>query len=159
MEQEKISVICTVNHRVSVFVRAMAFSREWVGKGAVQKIDKETLEQLMYDPGTRYMFDKGILYIEDMEPKKELGLEPETATEPVNIIVLNDKQKRDCLIKLSYKQFCETVDKLSHDQQIELARYAIANKLIDFDRDEYIKSKCGIDIITAIRLESQSKEV
>lgn len=157
--EEKINVICTVNHKVSVFVPSIPFRREWIGKGAAQKVDSETLEQLMYDPGTRYMFDTGMLYIEEMEAKKELGLEPEDAAEPVNIIILSDKQKRECLIKYSYKQFCETVDKLSREQVIELAHYAITNRLMDFDRDEYIKEKCGIDIISAIRLENQNKEV
>lgn len=154
----KVEVRCMVNHEVGIRVPSLHFMRDWLGKDAVQKIDKEVLEQIMYDPGVKYMFDHGILYIEDMNTKKEIGLEPENATKPVNIIVLNDKQKRECLIKMPYKAFTETVDKLSTDQVNELAQYAIDNKLIDFERDEYIKSKCGRDIINTIRLNNSQKE-
>jgi hypothetical protein len=36
------------------------------------------------------MLTKGILYIDDMEAKIELGLESPDAKQPENIIVLND---------------------------------------------------------------------
>lgn len=152
----KVVVTCMVNHPVSINVRSIPFAREWIGNGSSQKIEKDILEQIMYDPGVKFMFDHGMLYIEDMEVKKELGLEPEDAREPMNIIVLDDKQKRDCLIKLSYKKFTELVDKLSLEQVCELARYAIDNKMIDYERDEYIKSKCGKDIISTIRLNAEA---
>lgn len=148
----KVSVICTVNHTVSVNVKEIPFARVWLGKGSTQKIEKNILEQLMYDPGTRYMFDNGILYIEEMETKKELGIEPEDAEKPVNVIVLTDKEKRDCLIKLPYNKFTEMIDKLSIEQVSELAQYAIDNKMMDLERDRYIKDKCGRDIIKSIQL-------
>lgn len=158
MEDNKVIVKCTVNHMVSVNVPSVPFKREWIGKDATQKIDKEILEQIMYDPGVKYMFDNGLLYIEDMSVKQELGLEPEDAEEPVNIIILTDKQKRNILINVSFDEFKDWVDKLSVDQTIELAQYAIDNKILDIERDEYIKDKCGRDIITAVRLMNQ-KEV
>lgn len=153
-----VNVKCTVNHQVGINVREIPFRRDWIGKDSVQKIEKEILEQVMFDPGVKYMFDNGILYIEDMDVKKELGLEPQDAVTPVNIIVLNDKQKRECLIKLSFENFKAKVDQLSRDQVNELAQYAIDNKLIDFERDEYIKQKCGRDIISSIRLMAQDQE-
>ena len=55
-------------------------------------IDKDALSEAMYEPGVASMFRKGILYIEDMDTKKELGLEPDGATEPENIIVLTGAQ-------------------------------------------------------------------
>lgn len=155
---DKINVKCMVNHHVSVKVPSVNFAREWMGKDNVQKIDKDILEQIMFDPGVRNMFNAGVLYIEEMEVKKEIGLEPEDATKPVNIIVLTDKQRREYLISKSFSEFTKMVDKLSIAQLNELADYAIKNKLIDFDRDEYIKSKCGRDIITAIKLNKQNEE-
>lgn len=148
----KVAVKCTVNHTVSINVRSVPFAREWLGKGAVQKIEMDVLEQIMYDPGVRYMFETGMLYIEEMEPKQALGLEPEQARTPVNIIVLDDKQKRDCLIKLPFNKFTELVDKLSIEQVRDLAQYAIDNNMMDLERDDYIKEKCGRDIIATIRL-------
>ena len=155
---DKVNVKCMVNHHVSIKGPSVNFAREWVGKDSVQKIDKETLEQIMFDVGVRNMFNDGVLYIEEMDVKKEIGLEPEDASAPVNIIVLNDKQKREYLINKPYEEFTAMVDKLSLTQLNELADYAIDKKLIDFDRDEYIKSKCGRDIINTIRLNKLNQE-
>ena len=113
----------------------------------------------MFDVGVRNMFNDGVLYIEEMDVKKDIGLEPEDASEPVNIIVLNDKQKRDYLINKPYNEFTEMVDKLSLTQLNELVDYAIEKKLVDFERSEYIKSKCGRDIINAVRLNKLNQEV
>lgn len=156
--ENKVNVKCMVNHAVGINVRSIPFRCEWIGKGAERKIDRDILEQIMYDPGVRYMFESGMLYIEEMETKQELGLEPEEAEEPVNIIILTDKQKRNCLINMPYNDFTSVVDKLSIEQLNELVDYAVENKLIDFERDEYIKNKCGRDIINTIRLMRENKE-
>ena len=134
---KKVSVVCTVGHMVSINVPSVPFKREWIGKGAVQKVDIDTLEQVLYDPGAKYIFDNGILYIEDMEQKQELGLEPVDAKEPVNIIVLSDKEKRNLLINKPLDEFKSIIDKLSIEQTTEVAQYAIDNKLPDLERDRH----------------------
>ena len=158
MNKNKVVVKNMTNSPVTIMSQMMSFNRELAPKGAEIGIDKETFEQLMYEPGIRYMIESGILYIEDMETKKELGIEPEDAEEPVNIIVLTDKQRRQYMVNLSMKAFKEKVDQLSYEQVEELADYAITNKLMDFDKCEYMREKCGRDIITAIRLSNQNKE-
>ena len=105
----------------------------------------------MYDPGFNYMLEQGVLYVEDMEVKKELGLEPETATEPENIIVLSDKDQRAYMIKLTQEEFEEKVAKLSHEQVVALAEYAIVNKLSDMNKCAYLKKLCGRDVIESIK--------
>ena len=155
MINNKVPVVCTVNHPVSIYVSSIPFKREWMGKGSTQNIDMEILEQIMYDPGVSYMFNSGILYIEELQTKKDLGLEPENATKPTNIIILTDKQKRECLVSMPFDKFKKTVDKLSIDQISELAQYAIDNRLVDIDRDDYIKEKCGRDIYNTIRLNKE----
>lgn len=158
MSTEKVLVKNMTNSPVTVISRALNFRREWPNKGMTIPIEKEVLEQLLYEPGIRYMIDSGILYIEDMEAKKELGIEPEDATEPVNIIVLSDKQRRQYMVNFSLEMFKEKVDELSYEQVEELADYAIENKLMDYDKCEYLKEKCGRDVIAAIRLNNQAKE-
>lgn len=154
----KVLVKNMTSSPVTVMSRALNFQREWTSKGMEIPIDKEVFEQLMYEPGVKYMIESGILYIEDLEVKKELGIEPEEATEPVNVIVLTDKQRRQYMVNLPLDTFKEKVDELSYEQIEELADYAIENKLMDYDKCEYLKEKCGRDIITAIRLNSQAKE-
>jgi hypothetical protein len=55
---------------------------------------------MLWDNGVRVMIDRGILYIPDMKDKIDLGLEPEDATEPENIIVLSDLQINNLLTNI-----------------------------------------------------------
>ena len=156
--ENKVRVVSKVGNKVTVNVPDIRFSRTWPAAGAVVNIDKEILEDLMYDIGFRNMIDMGILYIEDMETKKELGLEPEDATEPVNIIVLSDKDKKNYMTTLSLVGFKDKIKKLSQTQLEELCNYAIDNKLIDVDKCKLLKEACGRDIMQAVRLNELDKE-
>ena len=156
--ENKVRVVSKVGNKVTVNVPDIRFSRTWPAAGAVVNIDKEVLEDLMYDIGFRNMIDMGILYIEDMETKKELGLEPEDATEPVNIIVLSDKDKKNYMTTLSLVGFKDKIKKLSQTQLEELCNYAIDNKLIDVDKCKLLKEACGRDIMQAVRLNELDKE-
>lgn len=154
----KVNIVNTIRGDILVEVREIPFRHEWIAQGASYAVDRDVLEQLMYDRGFKYMIDTGMLYIEDMKEKQDLGLEPEDATEPVNIIVLNDKERRRYMVNLSLKEFKEKVKKLSYEQIVQLADYAVANRLADFDKAEFLKELCGRDIIQAIRLSAQNKE-
>jgi hypothetical protein len=50
-----------------------------------------------------------------MEVKKEYGLEPENAEEPVNIIILNEAQMKRYLTVMPFRDFKEGLDKVSND--------------------------------------------
>ena len=154
----KVKIVSKVNHRVSVDVPEIRFSRTWLSEGSVILVEKETLEELMYDIGFQNMIKMGILYIEDMEVKKELGLEPQDATEPVNIIVLTDKGRHMYLTSLSLVGFKDKVKKLSRTQIEELCTYAIEHKLLDVEKAKILKEACGRDIINAVRLNELDKE-
>lgn len=156
--EKKVKVINMTNGKLSVFVPALNFQREWISKDNAITIDESVVQELMYDPGFRYMIEQGMLYIEDMEVKKEIGIEPEDATEPVNIIVLTDKERRRYLVNLSQKEFEEKVSKLSREQVRLLADYAIDNRIADFDKSKFLQKICGKDVIQAIRLNDESKE-
>lgn len=155
MEKEKVKVISTIGGLVSVYVPSIPFKREWISKGVEIPIEKEVLEQLMYDNGFKYMIDTGILYIEEMKIKKELGIEPEDAEVPTKVIILDDKKRRRFMVNLSLEEFKKEVDKLSREQIVELADYAIANRLTDYEKSEYIKEKCGRDIIQTVKLNKE----
>lgn len=156
--EKKVKVINMTNGKLSVFVPALNFQREWISKDNAITIDESVVQELMYDPGFRYMIEQGMLYIEDMEIKKEIGIEPEDATEPVNVIVLTDKERRRYLVNLSQKEFEEKVSKLSREQVRLLADYAIDNRIADFDKSKFLQKICGKDVIQAIRLNDESKE-
>ena len=155
---EKIRVISKHQGPISVNISDLRFKREWPNKGASVLIERETLEEMMYDSGFKYMIDTGMLYIEDLEVKKELGLEPEDATEPVNIIVLSDNDMKRMMTAMPQFEFDAKLKTLNYEQMLALADFAIKNELGDFGKCDAIKKACGKDILTAIKLNREDKE-
>ena len=155
---EKIRVISKHQGPISVNISDLRFKREWPNKGASVLIEKEILEEMMYDSGFKYMIDTGMLYIEDLEVKKELGLEPEDATEPVNIIVLSDNDMKRMMTAMPQFEFDAKLKTLNYEQMLALADFAIKNELGDFGKCDAIKKACGKDILTAIKLNREDKE-
>ena len=155
---EKIRVISKHQGPISVNISDLRFKREWPNKGASVLIEKEILEEMMYDNGFKYMIDTGMLYIEDLEVKKELGLEPEDATEPVNIIVLSDNDMKRMMTAMPQFEFDAKLKTLNYEQMLALADFAIKNELGDFGKCDAIKKACGKDILTAIKLNREDKE-
>lgn len=153
-----INVINKVNHQVGVVVPELNFRRDWMGKEQKIAIDENLLKELMFDPGFHNMVMQGILYIEEMDVKKELGIEPLDAEEPVNVIVLTDAEREKYLTVYTLKNFKDKVSKLNQTQLNELADYAISKKIVDVEKCKVIKQLCGRDILQAIRLGEQDKE-
>lgn len=154
----KINITSTTVGEVSVFEPSIPFRASWPTKGSTRPVEKEIVEQLLYTPGFKYMIDTGMLYIEDLDQKKELGLEPEDVTEPVNIIVLSDTDKKKYLTMYSLDKFKQEIKKLSHEQIVDLADYAIANEIADFGKSKVVEEACGKNIIKGIQLAQANKE-
>ena len=149
---KKVKVVSLVSQRVLLTVPDLRLRRVWEKKGAVVVIPFEQLEEAMYSPGVENLFTSGILGIDDMETKIALGLEPEGAEAPVNIITLTDEQRKRYLTKMPVYEFREKIKELSPEQINELAAYAIANEISDYDKSEIIKKYVDVDIIQAIKL-------
>ena len=158
MEKEMVTVVSTVNGLVGIYLPDLRFKKEWTKKGQRQKIDKDLLQDIMYDPGSEYMFRTGMLYIEDMDIKKEIGLEPEDATEPVNIIVLDEKQLNRYLTVMPLHEFKENVKKLSIEQAKNLVDYAVQKETITFDKAEFLEKVTGLNAMSMIQLNRKNKE-
>ena len=113
----------------------------------------------MYDNGVEYMFSTGMLYIEDMEVKKELGIEPEDATESVNVIVLSDKDMRRYWTVLPVAEFKQKIAALSREQKKNLVDFAVENEIMNLEKSEIMKQAVDMDAIQMIQLNRQNKEV
>lgn len=153
MENNKVTIINTTNARIVISNPELRFKRVLEKKNAKVTVEKDIFTELMYSNGFRNMIESGYLYIEDMEIKKEVGLEPEDATEPVNIIVLTDKQKERLLRTAPFSELKDTSEKLSFEQLKELVSFAIANEInMDMNKLDYLQAKTGKDILKAIQL-------
>ena len=158
MEKKKVEVVSKVGGTVILSVPDLHFRREFRRKGAKVLVDKDILEEAIFNPGIEALFQSGALYIEDLAVKKELGLEPEDAKEPENIIVLNDAQIKRYLTVAPTHELKEIVEKLTPESKNELVEYAIANNISDYNKVKILKEATGIDVLNAIKLRHEEKE-
>lgn len=155
---DKVVLVSTVNGELGIRLPDLNFRRDLPRKGAKVIMDKKIFEEALYDRGFEYMIKTGMLNIEDLEVKKELGLEPEDATEPQNIIVLTEKQMKRLLTVAPLSELKETLMKMSRPQRQNFVDYAVANELGDYSRSQLFKEICEVDLISAIALKNQNKE-
>ena len=156
---EKVKVISQYNGRCGIDNSDLHISRRWPARGSQVTIDKEVIEELMYDPAFKNMIEEGYLYIEDMEVKKELGIEAEDATEPT-IIDLNDKELERYWKIMPLAQFKIEAKKLTKVQLDSLADYAILHgDEGSIPKANYLTEISGHEILKGIELQRQlSKE-
>ena len=147
--ENMVSIKSTVKALVSINVPTLNLRRSWPKKGAVKKIPFDVLEQAYFEPGVEYLFKTGVLYIEDMEVKRALGLEAPEAEVPTAIIDLTEDYMKKLLTATPLKDFREEVEKLSHEQVKELVQFAVEIGVTDFHRCKLLQEKTGFDVMRA----------
>lgn len=155
---EKVKVTSMTKGQIVISIPELRFKREWPKKNTTLPIEKEILREAIFIPGVEFMFKNGILYIDDMDFKIELGLEPESAKEPVNIIPLTDAQMKRILTVLPVSELNRELEKLSENQKRELATYAIENECIDMSKLDILNKALKIDLLRAVQLKRQNQE-
>ena len=158
MENKKIKVKNLVNGRVGITLPDLRLNVNWDRKGQTRIIDFDTLQEALYDYGTEYMFKEGMLGIDDMETKIALGLEPEGATEPQFIKVLDDDQMKRMMTVMPIFEFKKELEGVPREQVLNLVDYAVQNEYSDIKKCDVLKEITGIDVISAIRLNREDKE-
>ena len=104
------------------------------------------------------MVKSGLLFIEDMDFKKEVGLEPEDAEQPVNIVPLDEKKMQRILKLMPASQVESELTALNTEQKRMLTTYAIENELVMMDRVDMIKNICGVDLLKAVAQKKSNEE-
>lgn len=132
--------------------------RVWNKKGQKLPVSKDVLREAIYEPGVEYMFKNGILYIDDMELKIELGLEAPGTETPTEVLPIDDKYLNRVLKLMPVSEMKSTIDKMSIVQKQELVDYASKQNDIQLDRLAIVSEKCGVDVLKTIELNRQ-KEV
>lgn len=132
--------------------------RVWNKKGQKLPVSKDVLREAIYEPGVEYMFKNGILYIEDMDFKIELGLESEGAKAPTDILPVDDKYLNRVLKLMPISEMKAAIDKMSIVQKQELVDYASKQNDIQLDRLAIVSEKCKVDILKTIELNRQKGE-
>ena len=152
---DKVMVTSMVGGTISA---ASLEHRVWNKKGQKLPVRKDVLREAIYEPGIEYMFKKGILYIDDMEMKIELGLEAPGTTAPTEVLPVDDKYLNRVLKLMPISEMKAAIDKMSIVQKQELVDYASKQNDIQLDRLAIVSDKCNVDILKTIELNRQ-KEV
>lgn len=152
---DKVIVTSMVNGITSLKVPTLNFRKVWQKKGAKLPIEKAILREIIYDPGVENMFRGGILYIDDMAMKIELGLE-EAGTEVPTLVVPVDEDYLNRLLRtMPLSEMKQAISDMSDAQKQELIDYACKQQEIKFNRAKVIKELCGVDILKVIELNAQ----
>ena len=152
---EKVMVTSMVGGTIS----ASALNhRVWNKKGQKLPVSKDILREAIYEPGVEYMFKNGILYIEDMDFKIELGLESEGTKIPTQILPIDDKYMNRVLKLMPIADMKKAIDSMSQVQKQELVDFAVLQNDIQLDRIKIVSEKCGVDILRTIELSKQKGE-
>lgn len=146
---DKVMVTSMVGGTISV---SALNHRVWNKKGQKLPVNKDILREAIYEPGVEYMFKKGILYIEDMDFKIELGLEAEGTKVPTEILPMDEKFMNRVLKLMPVPEMKTTIDKMTMVQKQELVDFAVKQNDISLDRIKIVSDKCGVDILKTISL-------
>ena len=155
---DKVKIISAFDGRCGIDNADLHISRRWPARGSVVTLDKETVEELMFDDAFKNMVEDGTLYIEDFELKKELGIEPEDATAPT-IIYLSDKELERFWKIMPLAQFKVEVKKLKKAQVDSLVDYAIQHgDEGSIPKANYLTEISGRNILKGIELKKAAQE-
>jgi len=159
MENKQVLIKSNTMHTVGITKRELGVNKTWDRYGVVRSIDLDTLKELMYENGVAQLFTDGYLSIDDMEVKKELGLEPEDAKEPENIVILTETQKENLLKNKPFVEFKKTLEGLTYNQVLEIAEFAIDKDImITYDKNDYMLERVSKNVLECIKNKQLAKE-
>lgn len=155
---DKVSVMSLVGHRVVLVLPHLRFKKVWTKKGAKFMIEKDILREAIYEAGVEKLFTSGVLYIEDMDFKIELGLEAEGTTKPTQIIPVDEKYLNRILKLMPIQEMRQAIGAMTEEQKRELVRFATEQKDAQMDRLSIVKELTGSDVFKMIEIKRQMEE-
>ena len=155
---DKVIVTSMVNGLVSINMPQHRLVRAWPQKGTKLPVDKDALREAIYEPGVEYMFKNGMLYIDDMDFKIELGLEEEGTDKPTAIIPVDEKYLERVLKRMPVAEMKMAIKAMNTEQRDSLFEYAATQNDIQLDRIQAIKEVTGNDLLKVIELKRQREE-
>lgn len=150
MAQRMVKVTNMVNAMVSVKDATYNVNRRWMKRGQTVPIPFEAIENMLWEEGFRRMIDSGVLYIQDLQDKQDLGLEPVDATAPINIKALSEQDMKNLWNTAPMSVFKREITSLPRVQVDSLVEYAIQNKIVNSEKCSFIKNLTRKDILSAI---------
>lgn len=158
MNESKVLVISMASATVVINLPDHHFRHVWPQKGAKALIDKDLLREAIYEPSVEYLLKNGMLYIDDLEFKRELGLEPYDA-EAATIVALDEKYLVRLLKTMPTFELTKALQGLTHEQRQEFIVYAVDHyNELQMDRIGIINKECNVDLLKMIQLRKAEQE-
>jgi hypothetical protein len=155
---DKVIVTSMVNGLISINRPEHRLVKVWPKKGTKLPVEKDALREAIYEPGVEYMFKNGMLYIDDMAFKIELGLEEEGTEEPTAIVPVDEKYLERVLKRMPLTEMKAAIRAMNDEQKHEMLDYASEQDDIKMDRIYAIKEITGADLFKVIELKKQREE-
>lgn len=155
---DKVIVTSMVNGMVSINVPHLRVSKSWPKKGTKLPLPMDFLREAIYDPGVEYLFKKGILYIDDMECKIELGLEEEGTKVPTLIPLMDEKYMTRLLTVMPLAEMKMELKKMNEVQKNELIEFASSRNNINIDRLTAMDEAFGTDMLGVVKFRNQKED-
>lgn len=153
---EKVKIISYVEHSVRINIPELRVNRLFEKQGQSYLFDSDIVEEMFYYPAVEELFTKGLFYIDDKKLRIKLGLEEEdgkvaeTVTAPISdttiIAYLNTKP---------INEFKDYVENLPIEQQMRFVDAAIKNKIVNYEKSQFLKELTGRDIMKIIQLNEE----
>lgn len=155
---ERVMVTSMVSGRIGLVLPRLHINKVWPKKNTKLPVEKDVLREAIYEPGVEYMFKQGLLYIDDMDFKIELGLEEEGTKAPTNVIPMDEKYMNRVLKLMPIAEMKKAISAMNDNQKRELIDFASEQNDISFDRMDVIKKLTGIDVVKVIELKRSKEE-
>lgn len=156
--KDKIKIVSQVNGNVGIYLPNLKFQRDLVTKGQFVMMDRDVLEEAMFDPGFKNMVEAGIIYIDNLQAAKELGLEDDDAEEPTRYRSYTELEIKKLVNSATAAELREAMEKMPKEQQRELGDWAITLRMRDKEKVDIVKEFLNLDVDKGIYLDAMSQE-
>lgn len=154
---DKVIVTSMVGGNIGITLPHIRFNKTWPRKGTKLAIEKDILREAIYEPGVEYLFKQGILYIDDLSFKIELGLEPEDAEAPTHVAV-DEKYMTRVLKVMPIGEMKKAVSEMNEIQKQEFVDFASNQNDISLERIKIIDQVTGANILKIVELKRLKEE-
>lgn len=154
---DKVIVTSMVGGNIGITLPHIRFNKTWPRKGTKLAIEKDILREAIYEPGVEYLFKQGILYIDDLSFKIELGLEPEGAETPTHVAV-DEKYMTRVLKVMPVGEMKKAISEMNEIQRQEFVDFASSQNDISLERIKVVDQVTGANILKIIELKRLKEE-
>ena len=156
---KKIKLISKINRKIHFHIPEYHYTRDFLHEGQAHLIDKDILDQIIYNPAIAQTFQQGVIYIDDEEARIEYGLEVKDEKGEIIIepLVLSSEEIYEKLTTLNLADLKKVVDELPPVQQQRFVDVAIEKGYMDYAKNIYFKKLTGRDIIKTIEMTKEEE--